>query len=84
LLLDTAISCGATVKFDSKVTAIDPSNKRVELSTGEVVEGDIIIGADGVNGLCRALLTEGAEGKDEHTNNVYTCVFVGSSFRQCS
>ncbi|KAH6880181.1 hypothetical protein BKA70DRAFT_1473484 [Coprinopsis sp. MPI-PUGE-AT-0042] len=78
LLLDTAISCGATVKFNAKVKAVDPTNKRVELSTGEVVEGDVIIGADGVNGLCRALLTEEEDEEPAHCNNVYSTVVVAS------
>ncbi|KAH6901243.1 hypothetical protein BKA70DRAFT_1374822 [Coprinopsis sp. MPI-PUGE-AT-0042] len=65
LLLDTAISCGATREVHAKVKAVDPTNKRVELSTGEVVE-------DGVNGLCRALLTEEEDEEPAHCTNVYS------------
>ncbi|KAK0463348.1 hypothetical protein IW261DRAFT_1427704, partial [Armillaria novae-zelandiae] len=42
-----------TLRFNTKVASIDPDTTSVTLNTGEVIQADMIIGADGVNSLTR-------------------------------
>jgi salicylate hydroxylase len=70
LLYDTAVGCGADIRMGVAVTDVDPDNQRVKLSTGEVIQGDAIIGADGVNGLTRKLMVE-LDREPDHRNNLY-------------
>jgi salicylate hydroxylase len=51
------------------VTGVDTEELRVKLSTGEVLTGDVIVGADGVKGLCRPMVLE--EGVDDAPNHRY-------------
>jgi salicylate hydroxylase len=48
-----AVSAGAKVRFNSRVDSIDPDSGTVTLSSGDVLEADIIVGADGQFGLSR-------------------------------
>ena len=72
LLYDTALSCGATIHLNTTVTAIEPDAGRVRLSTGEVLEADVIVGADGPSGLSRRLFDQG---ESIHCMNMYRFVF---------
>ena len=71
LLYDTAVSCGATIRLNTTVTAIEPDACRVRLSTGEVLEADVIVGADGPSGLSRRLFDQG---ESIHSMNMYRFV----------
>ncbi|EAU85110.2 hypothetical protein CC1G_08083 [Coprinopsis cinerea okayama7 len=73
LLYDTAVGCGADIRMGVAVTDVDPDNQRVKLATGEVIQGDAIIGADGVNGLTRKLMVE-LDREPDHRNNLYSTV----------
>ncbi|RDB26397.1 6-hydroxynicotinate 3-monooxygenase [Hypsizygus marmoreus] len=53
LLYDTATSYGAEVRLNTKVTCVDPDHGTVTLQTGEVLRADVIVGADGPDGLGR-------------------------------
>ncbi|KAK0470069.1 uncharacterized protein EV420DRAFT_1616448 [Desarmillaria tabescens] len=52
-ILHDAIVPLTTLRFDTKVASINPDTTSVTLNTGEVIEADMIIGADGVNSLTR-------------------------------
>lgn len=58
LLYDLAVSYGASVRFGACVSSIDPDSHSVTLTTGEVIRGDVVIGADGAFGQSRRLLAE--------------------------
>ena len=49
---------GAQYRANTKVVSIDIPGKSVTLESGEVLTADVIIGADGREGLCRELLLE--------------------------
>ncbi|KAJ8468757.1 hypothetical protein ONZ51_g9445 [Trametes cubensis] len=53
VLYEAAIRAGVRVRFNADVTSIDPEEREVELATGEVLTGDVIVGADGEYGPCR-------------------------------
>ncbi|KAI0328274.1 FAD/NAD-P-binding domain-containing protein [Cubamyces sp. BRFM 1775] len=53
VLYEAAIRAGVRVRFNAEVASIDPEEHEVELATGEVLTGDVIIGADGEYGPCR-------------------------------
>lgn len=69
LLYDTALSCGATIHLNTTVAAVEPEACRVRLSTGEVLEADVIVGADGPSGLSRLLFDQG---ESVHRMNMYS------------
>lgn len=58
MVCDLAASAGAQIQFGITVTQISPSVSRpsVTLSSGEVVEADIIIGADGRDSVVRKIV----------------------------
>lgn len=39
----------ATLRLASKVASLDPQKAEITLESGEVVSGDLILGADGVH-----------------------------------
>jgi salicylate hydroxylase len=51
-----ARSVGADIRFGAHVTSIDPDYHRVTMASGEVVSADVIVGADGAEGLTRSHL----------------------------
>lgn len=61
LLHRVALSEGATVRFGAGVTTIDPVRGNVSLSSGEVLSGDVIVGADGAYGVSRQILLDEAD-----------------------
>lgn len=56
MLLDTARELGATTRTSAEVVEIAENCRSVRLATGEVIEADVIIGADGSQGMCRKLV----------------------------
>ncbi|TFK50416.1 FAD/NAD(P)-binding domain-containing protein [Heliocybe sulcata] len=57
-LYDSALKAGVLFQYNATVVTIDPDNARVELAGGEVIEGDIVVAADGVHSLARPLVSE--------------------------
>lgn len=53
ILYDSAVSHGARIRNNSEVVSLDPENRCVELASGEIVRGDVIIAADGPSSLAR-------------------------------
>ncbi|KAI9710720.1 MAG: hypothetical protein M1820_002553 [Bogoriella megaspora] len=51
--------CPCKLRLGSKVISIDPQSARVTLESGEMVFGDVVLGADGVHSQCRRYLPEG-------------------------
>jgi 2-polyprenyl-6-methoxyphenol hydroxylase-like FAD-dependent oxidoreductase len=56
MLLETARELGATTRTNAEVVEIAENCRSVRLATGEVIEADVIIGADGSQGMCRRLV----------------------------
>jgi salicylate hydroxylase len=56
MLLETAHELGATTRTNAEVVEIAEDCRSVRLASGEVIEADIIIGADGSQGMCRRLV----------------------------
>jgi salicylate hydroxylase len=47
-----AIEVGVEMRFGTEVVGVDFERSSVMLASGEVVEGDVVIGADGKSILC--------------------------------
>ncbi|RXW19363.1 hypothetical protein EST38_g6500 [Candolleomyces aberdarensis] len=73
LLHETAVSLGAKIRMGVTVTGIDPETRRVKLSSGEILTGDVIVGADGATGVSRRLLDMDDE-EPVHRFNCYSTV----------
>jgi salicylate hydroxylase len=56
MLLETARELGAKIRTNAEVVEIAEDCRSVRLATGEVIEADVIIGADGSQGMCRGLV----------------------------
>ncbi len=54
ILYDAATRAGAEVEFDSEVVEIDTEEREVTLSSGTTLSADVLVGADGEYGPCRA------------------------------
>ena len=52
---------GVDVEFDSEVVKIDPWHPSVTLTNGAVIYGDVIIGADGADGITRRVVASDSE-----------------------
>lgn len=49
VLYDAAVERGVTVRFDCRVDSLNEDEPSVTIKGGEVVKGDIILGADGMS-----------------------------------
>jgi 2-polyprenyl-6-methoxyphenol hydroxylase-like FAD-dependent oxidoreductase len=56
LLLETARELGAEARTNAEVVEIAQDCRSVRLASGECLQADIIVGADGSQGICRKLL----------------------------
>ncbi|KAI9453323.1 FAD/NAD-P-binding domain-containing protein [Lactarius psammicola] len=56
LLLETALELGAVARTSTEVVEIAADCRSLRLASGEVIQADVIIGADGIRGLCRKLV----------------------------
>lgn len=57
VLLDAVQEAGIPVRLNQKVCQVDPScSTRVQLSSGEWIEGDLLIGADGIKSRVRSCM----------------------------
>lgn len=61
LLYDVAVSRGTEIRFNTIATSVDPVNGRVTLHSGEVLQGDVVVGADGPSGITRRVFPRGSE-----------------------
>ncbi|TFK50180.1 FAD/NAD(P)-binding domain-containing protein [Heliocybe sulcata] len=59
MLRTAAEEAGASIRYGCRVASVDPVTRSVTLESGEVVSGDVIIGADGSLGVCREVLAAG-------------------------
>ncbi|KAI0353667.1 FAD/NAD-P-binding domain-containing protein [Trametes cingulata] len=56
ILYEAAVKAGVRVRFNAEVASIDPEEREVELTTGETLTGDVIVGADGEYGPTRTVV----------------------------
>lgn len=56
MLLETARELGAETRTNAEVVEVAEDCRSVRLASGEVLKADVIIGADGSHGICRAIL----------------------------
>jgi salicylate hydroxylase len=56
MLLQTARELGAETRTNAEVVEIAEDCRSVRLASGEILNADVIIGADGSQGMCRALV----------------------------
>ena len=56
MLLQTARELGAETRTNAEVVEVAEDCRSVRLASGEVIKADVIIGADGSRGMCRALV----------------------------
>jgi salicylate hydroxylase len=56
MLLETAHELGAETRTNAEVVEVAEDCRSVRLASGEVLKADVIIGADGSHGICRAIL----------------------------
>ncbi|KAG7448109.1 FAD/NAD(P)-binding domain-containing protein [Guyanagaster necrorhizus] len=61
LLYDVAISRGTEIRFNTLATSVDPVSGRVTLHSGEVLQGDVVVGADGPSGITRRVFPKSEE-----------------------
>lgn len=58
MLYDFAIELGAEVRVNVAVSSVDGDSNQVTLASGEVLKADVIVGADGPDGLTRRYFLE--------------------------
>ena len=58
ILYSAAVSSGAEVRFGVSVQKIDETGPAVELTTGETIAADVILGTDGARSVCREALLQ--------------------------
>jgi salicylate hydroxylase len=75
LLLIAARAHGVAVRFGARVVAIDSDKAWVTLEGGQVIEADVVVGADGARGVTRATLFNGVEDIDPGDMVVFKCVW---------
>ncbi|KAN0133360.1 hypothetical protein V8E53_008800 [Lactarius tabidus] len=56
LLLETALELGAVIRTNAEVVEIAADCRSLRLASGELIQTDVIVGADGALGLCRKLV----------------------------
>ncbi|PCH42535.1 FAD/NAD(P)-binding domain-containing protein [Wolfiporia cocos MD-104 SS10] len=54
VLTEAALAHGAKIRYNVEVAEIDAQEQALRLASDEVLTADVIIGADGETGLCRA------------------------------
>ncbi|KZT20978.1 FAD/NAD(P)-binding domain-containing protein [Neolentinus lepideus HHB14362 ss-1] len=75
LLYRLATEAGITVRFNSGVTAIDPHQPSVLLSSGETLSCDIVVGADGYESVTRrCILGNQVKAVSDKRCNLTLCV----------
>ena len=59
MVLELVLSSSITIEYDSRVIDIDHDTPAVMLADGQVIDADLIVGADGVNSVVRPKLPDG-------------------------
>jgi len=68
-LHDIANEIGAILNYNCQVTGVDLDTNTIKLENGQTFTGDIIVGADGLEGITRSMFLEN---QDQHSvHNVY-------------
>ncbi|KAI0828916.1 FAD/NAD-P-binding domain-containing protein [Trametes gibbosa] len=76
ILYDAALAAGIEVRLGAEVEEIDPESPTVKLVSGEIITGDVLVGADGEFGLTRKFLA-GEDAKGVRIGKaLYEYVFV--------
>ena len=92
-LRDRAVAFGAKVRTSAKVVEVRPDETRpsVVLESGEVLEADVLVGADGITGITRKCLLGDDEPEEEKVVRIlYKCGaflcrwYGGANFSVCS
>ncbi|KAF8590084.1 FAD/NAD(P)-binding domain-containing protein [Ramaria rubella] len=58
MMFRLAEEAGVTIRLGCKVTSVDPREASVTLSSGEVIRGDLVVGADGDQSYVRDVVLE--------------------------
>ncbi|GBE81361.1 hypothetical protein BKA93DRAFT_602477 [Sparassis latifolia] len=84
LLVHFARQNGATIRSNAKVVEITVRKERpfVRLISGEVIEGDVVIGADGTSGLSRAMIIGDKEHKEFLNRMMFNVVIEEAKMRE--
>ncbi|KDQ59020.1 hypothetical protein JAAARDRAFT_127959 [Jaapia argillacea MUCL 33604] len=82
MMRELAEKAGATIRYNTKVSFVDPESRSVRLSTGETVYGDVLIGADGPRGLCRRVVTGSSDLGPRTGLSLYSAMVSGERMRQ--
>lgn len=69
MLYDAAIDAGVILRFSSDVASVNPRRPTVTLTTGEVISGDVVIGADGPLSLCQRIIENDTREWSERTES---------------
>ncbi|KAH7393696.1 hypothetical protein BKA64DRAFT_676771 [Cadophora sp. MPI-SDFR-AT-0126] len=62
-----AVDLGVKIEVASKVVSYDPKTASVEVENGRRYSGDLVVAADGVKSMARAVVLGGAEAPPVHT-----------------
>jgi kynurenine 3-monooxygenase len=57
-LLDGAQDSGVTMHFDADIASVDPNKSSITLRSGETIQADLLIGADGAPSQVRAAMID--------------------------
>ena len=68
-LFDRAKNLGVEIKFSTKVAEVAINGGRVTSALGDIFEGDLVIGADGIWSRCREVLL-GSQDKPNPTGDI--------------
>lgn len=58
LLYDEAIKQGVKFRLGTTAISIDPEQGEITMDSGDVLQADVIVGADGIAGLSRQILLQ--------------------------
>jgi salicylate hydroxylase len=84
-LVDEAVRLGVLFRLGCNVVGIDFTNAdkpAVMIQSGEVVSGDVVVGADGIHSVCREQLLGGMEGVVRSGDMVYRLTLPTFSMRK--
>lgn len=68
MLFDLVVQADIAVRFGCRVAAVHPSGPSVVLANGEVLQTDIIVGADGDCSVVRPVLFNGRKEVEQDGN----------------
>lgn len=71
IALKLATAVGVKVTYDSKAVGVDLDGPCVMLENGNILDADLIVGADGVAGAVRSVVLEESDGEPQVPTNHY-------------